>query len=260
MTADYLAPAIPRPLFDSIDDVERLEISSEELAAKNIFGFRSADTRARPFKLLRTHIAKRVQDEGLKLIGCTSAAPHVGKSFIASNTAAALSRVGDYDVILIDLDLHRPALAGRFGLTDGYGIHDYLSGEVDDIRQVARRVNDERMVLIPGFRREVATGELLTSTRGDALFTGLRALAQQAIVIVDMPPIFADDDAVIISHRIDGFLTVVEDGRTTRKQVKDTIRVLAPTPCLGTVLNRYRSQLFTDEYGYGMSYGYGAYY
>ena len=75
-----------------------------------------------------------------------------------------------------------------------------------------------------------------------------------------MPPIFADDDAVIISHRLDAFLVVVEDGRTTRKQVKDTIRILSPTPVLGTVLNRYRSQLFGDEYGYGMSYGYGAYY
>ena len=54
-----------------------------------------------------------------------------------------------------------------------------------------------------------------------------------------MPPIFADDDAVLISHRIDAFLVVVEDGRTTRKQVRDTIRMLSPTPVLGTVLNRY---------------------
>jgi len=26
------------------------------------------------------------------------------------------------------------------------------------------------------------------------------------------------------------------------------------------VLNRYRSQLFADEYGYGFAYGYGGYY
>ena len=29
---------------------------------------------------------------------------------------------------------------------------------------------------------------------------------------------------------------------------------------LGAVLNRYQQQLLSDEYGYGMSYGYGAYY
>ena len=75
-----------------------------------------------------------------------------------------------------------------------------------------------------------------------------------------MPPIFADDDAVIIGHRIDGFLIVIEDGKTTRKQVQETIRMLEPTPLLGTVLNRYKQRLFNDEYGYGHSYGYGAYY
>ena len=75
-----------------------------------------------------------------------------------------------------------------------------------------------------------------------------------------MPPIFADDDAVIIGHRIDGFLLVVEDGKTTRKQVRDTMRLLSPTPMLGAVLNRYQRQIFSDDYGYGSSYGYGAYY
>lgn len=259
MTSHFVAPA-PRPLYDSVDGLPQLTIASEDLAAANVYSFRNADTRMRPFKLLRTQIAKRAFDDGIKLIGITSAAPNTGKSFVAANLAAALSRIADIDVCLIDLDMLRPALAPRFGLNDGLGVHDFLSGEAADISQVARRVNDERMVLIPGFRRDVATGELLTSARGDQFFEGLRALSPSTIVIIDMPPIFADDDAVIISHRIDAFLVVVEDGRTTRKQVRDTIRMLSPTPVLGTVLNRYRSQLFNDEYGYGMSYGYGAYY
>ena len=259
MTSHFVAPTA-RPLYGSVDELPQLTVASEDLAAANVYSFRNADTRMRPFKLLRTQVAKRCIDEGLKLIGVTSAAPNTGKSFVASNLAAALSRIADIDVCLIDLDMLRPALAPRFGLTEGLGIHDYLSGEASEIGQVARRVNDERMVLIPGFRRDVATGELLTSARGDQLFEGLRALPSSTVVIVDMPPIFADDDAVLISHRIDAFIVVVEDGRTTRKQVRDTIRMLSPTPVLGTVLNRYRSQLFNDEYGYGMSYGYGAYY
>jgi protein-tyrosine kinase len=248
------------PLYSAVDALPQLSVAAEDLAGAGIYGFRNSDTRSRPFKLLRTQVAKRCADDGLKLIGVTSAAPHVGKSFVASNLAAALSRLGETEVCLVDLDLHRPALARRFGLNEGLGIHDLLSGEAETVEQVARRVNDERMVLIPGFKREVATGELLTSPRGDALFQGLRALPSNTIVLVDMPPIFADDDALLISHRIDAFLVVVEDGRTTRKQVRDTIRILRPTPVLGTVLNRYNNQLFSDEYGYGMSYGYGAYY
>lgn len=250
------APAmIPEP-----EQARVHEVTAEQFEEANLFGFRNADTRARPFKLLRSQILKQSQDHGLKLIGITSAAPNVGKTLVASNLAAALSRIADLDVYLIDLDLHRPAVASRFGLEQGDGIHDFLSGEVNELADVSYRINDERLVIVPGFRRNVATGELLTSTIGDAFFAGLRALPPSAIVLIDMPPIFADDDAVIIGQRIDGYIMVVENGKTTRKQVRETVRMLAPTPMIGSVLNRYRNQLFADEYGYGLSYGYGGYY
>jgi protein-tyrosine kinase len=248
------------PLYTTEADMPTWEVSQEDLGEQNIVGFDNNDPRVRPFKMLRTQVAKRVTDGNLKILGVTSAAPNVGKTFVSANLAASLSRIAGIHVCCLDLDLHRPALGPRFGVINGHAVHDYLSGEVREIREVGRRINDENFVLIPGFRRDVATGELLTSPRGDALFAGLRALPPSTVVIVDMPPIFADDDAVIIGHRIDGFLIVVEDGKTTRKQVQETIRMLEPTPLVGTVLNRYKQQLFQDEYGYGHSYGYGAYY
>lgn len=248
------------PLYTSEDEMPRWEVSQEMLAEQNVFGFDNRDGRGRPFKMLRTQIAKRVADRGVKIVGVTSAAPHVGKTFVSANLAASLSRIAGLHVCMVDLDLHRPAMGPRYGIINGNAVHDYLDGEVRDIRKVGHRINDERLVIIPGFRRDVATGELLTSPRGDAFFAGLRALPPSTVVIVDMPPIFADDDAVIIGHRIDGFLLVVEDGKTTRKQVQETIRMLEPTPLIGTVLNRYQQHLFNDEYGYGHSYGYGAYY
>jgi len=247
------------PLYADESEFPQFEAGADELGQRFVFGFRSGDQRARPFKLLRTRIAKMAADDGVKLIGVTSAAPNVGKTFVAANLAAALSRLVDTHVCAIDLDMHRPALGARFGLPEGKGIHDYLGGDVEDIRQVGHRVNDERLVVIPGYRRNVATGELLSSPRGDDLFAGLRAMPS-TLAVIDMPPIFADDDAVIIANRVDGYLLVVEDGRTTKKQVEDTIRMLSPAPMLGTVLNRYNRRIFNDDYGYGVSYGYGAYY
>ena len=253
----------PTPVasFAPIDRIETLDVLPEQFEDQNIVGFRNADTRARPFKLLRSQIVRQMEEREIKLIGVTSAAPNVGKTFVASNMAAALSRIADFDVYLVDLDLHRPAVAARFSLeAEGWGVHDFLSGEQTDLNQIARRINDERLVVVPGYKRDVATGELLTSVAGTQLFESLRALPKNSIAIVDMPPIFADDDAVIIGQQLDGFVLVVEDGKTTRKQVTETIRLLSPTPFLGAVLNRYRSQLFADEYGYGFAYGYGGYY
>jgi protein-tyrosine kinase len=248
------------PLYGHETEFPRFEAGTDDLGQRFVFGFRGGDQRARPFKLLRTRIAKMNADDGVKLIGVTSAAPNVGKTFVAANLAAALSRLVDTHVCALDLDMHRPALGPRFGLPEGNGIHDYLMGETPDIRDVGFQVNDERLVLIPGYRRNVTSGELLAGPRGDAMFAALKALPAGTLVIIDMPPIFADDDAVIIANRIDGYLLVVEDGRTTKKQVQDTIRMLSPAPMLGTVLNRYNRRLFSDDYGYGVSYGYGAYY
>jgi protein-tyrosine kinase len=248
------------PLFSRPDAIRTLDIPSSQLEAQNVVGFRNADTRARPFKLLRSQILRRAHEDGLKVLGITSAAPNVGKTFVATNLAAALSRIADMNVILIDLDLHRPAVATRFGFSpDSKGIHDVLSGDAD-MEDVAYRIGEERLIVIPGFRRDVATGELLTSARGDAMFAGMHALGSNTVVLVDMPPIFADDDAVIISKHLDGYLLIAQDGRTTSKQVKETVRMLAPTPLVGSVLNRFRAQLLMDDYGYGMSYGYGGYY
>ncbi|NIJ07801.1 Mrp family chromosome partitioning ATPase [Sphingomonas vulcanisoli] len=258
-----ISPSTPEtaaPLYDLDGDLQRYIVSTEGLADQRIFGFNSADSRGRPFKMLRTPIAKLVLEKGVRIIGITSAAPHVGKTFVTANLGAALSRIAELDVCLIDLDLHRPALGPRFGMEDMDGIHDYLTGDVSDIRTIAHRVNDERLVIIPGFRRDVATGELLTNARGEAMFAGMRAMPKSTVVLVDMPPIFADDDAQIIGAQLDGFLLIVEDGKSTKKQAEDTIRILQPTPLIGTVLNRYRYNLFNDEYGYGRSYGYGAYY
>jgi len=257
------APASPASLFPSAEGTRVHEIGEAALSAQNIFGFRRADPRARAFKLLRSQMVKRNEGNRLSIIGITSAAPGVGKSFVASNLAAALSRIALSDVYLIDLDLHRPALADRFGLAKGpeaAGVHDYLAGDVPDLSGVARRINDNKLVVVPGFRNDVATGEMLTGSHGDRLFAAMRDLPGGTTVIVDMPPIFADDDAVIIGRQVDGVLLVIEDGRTTAKQARDTIRVLQPTPLIGTVLNRYRNQLLADDYGYGYSYGYGSYY
>ena len=256
-------PAGAPGLFPAGDAVRVHEVGDEALAAQNVFGFRRADQRARAFKLLRSQIAKRAEDGRTRVIGITSAAPGVGKSFVAGNLAAALSRIALGDVYLVDLDLHRPALAERFGLRQGdgaAGMHDFLAGDVPDLSSVARRINDNRLVVLPGFRNELATGEMLTGPHGERLFAALAAMPAGTLVIVDMPPIFADDDAVIIGRRMDGVILVIEDGRTTAKQARDTARVLLPTPLIGTVLNRYRNQLLADDYGYGYSYGYGAYY
>src|SRR5690349_14113714 len=108
-SASMTATSPDQTLFAPLERIEPLDVLPEQFQDQNIVGFRNADTRARPFKLMRAQIVRQLEARNIKLIGVTSAAPNVGKTFVASNLAAALSRIADYDVYLVDLDLHRPA-------------------------------------------------------------------------------------------------------------------------------------------------------
>jgi protein-tyrosine kinase len=226
----------------------------DALMANGVFGFASRDIRSRSFNLLRSQMLKILRRQNWKLIGICSATPGVGKSFIACNLAAALSRVAGLQVFLADLDLRRPAIHKYFGLQPERGIIDYLQGDAPDLLSVATRLEGERLVILPSVPSNAASAELLVNEAANRMFAGFRTLPDNAVAIFDLPPIFANDDAMIVSNRLDAALMVIEEGVTTRKQVQDANRLLYPTPLIGSVLNRYNGGLAADDYGYGYGY------
>ena len=52
-------------------------------------------------------------------------------------------------------------------------------------------------------------------------------------------------------QQLDAYLLVVEEGKTTARQIRDAVKLLAPSPCIGTVLNRYNGVIGGDDYGFG---------
>lgn len=237
-------------------------VATTGLLDNHIYGLNSRDQRSRPFNLLRSQVLKLARARGWRLIGVTSATPRVGKSFIASNLAAALARTPEMHTYLFDLDLRRSSIAEYFNLEGDLGIANYLAGEIPDLRPVARDVEGERLTIFPSFSNQLHSAELVANARMEQLIADMRRLPPDSFCICDLPPVFANDDAVVISQKIDAYLLVVEEGVTTRKQVRDTFQLLQPVPCLGTVLNRYHGGLMGDDYGYGygQSQKYAEYY
>jgi Mrp family chromosome partitioning ATPase len=227
-----------------------------------IVGFDSRDARARPFNLLRTQVAKRIAGSNAGIVGITSATPNAGKSFLSLNLAAALSRLSEQSVYLIDLDLRRGSVAAELGLEVEHGITDFLDGTLADLGVVGRRVADTNLAVFPTTTITGNSAELLAGDRFSQLIDAFRGMAGEAIILCDMPPAFANDDTMIAMQKLDGYMIVVDSGNTTRRQVQDTMEMLEPAPCLGAVLNRYNGGLM-ESYGYGYGYGskaYDAYY
>lgn len=257
-----MAEADPSPLLGytnmHFDRLPELEPDKAILRAHNIVGHLGSDPSSRPFNLMRTRLLKEADERGARLIGITSPAPAAGKSFLALNLAVSLARLGDRSICLVDLDLRRATLAELLGLEVSTGIEGFLDGSIARLDDAGMRLKGLPLAFFP--TRTIASGsaELLAGEKFAAMIKLLRDRTTDNLVIFDLPPVFANDDAMIAMEALDGYLMVVDSGRTTRGQLSEAIDMLQPSSCIGTVLNRYKGGML-DTYGYGSS-NYDRYY
>lgn len=248
---------------DAVSDAKSFSIPSQEalpeftpsvaaLEGNHIVGFNSRNVTSRPFSLLRSQLVKRMRANGYKIVGITSPAPGAGKSFLSANLAASLSRLPSIKTLAFDLDVRRASLAANFGLKGDNGLEKFLAGATDDLTKVGCRVAGTNLSLFPCFPNDLETVDLLASDRFAAFVKALKNLPDDTIVVFDMPPVFANDDAMVVATMIDAYLMVVEQGRTNARQLTDSMRLLEPAKCIGSVMNRY-------EGGIGEGIGLGAY-
>lgn len=245
-----------RPLLSPRDAIATLSLSRDELDERGVVGFNSRDSRSRPFHLLRTQVTRLMARNGWRVIGVTSATPGAGKTFTSVNLAASLAPTAEGTVVLCDLDLRRGSIAEMLRIRSQPGLNDYLEGNVDEPSDTAFRINDSHLVVLPTTPSAASSSELLATPRFRTLVARLRAMPENTRIICDLPPAFASDDAMLSMQQLDAYLMVVDHGMTTAGQIEETVRLLDPVPCLGTILNRYKGG-FADPYGYGYGDPYG---
>ena len=241
---------------------EQMEVTATGSLALNenlLIGFTPGDKRARAFNLLRTQVAKRIAAKGHKLVGIASATPDAGKSFIAINLAAALARLSEERVLLVDLDLRRGSVGASLGIQPEIGISDYLAGHVPTLQSVGRHIEGANLDVLLTNPVGSESAELLTRPTFDRLLDNLRVGTGNSVVFCDMPPAFANDDAMLTMQKLDAFIFVVDAGRNNKKQVQNALAMFAPTPCIGTFLNRYVVVMLALGFGLfalGIGYAY----
>lgn len=240
----------------TLQSVPAVDLPPERLDERLIVGFDSFDNRSRPYNLLRTQLTKILDQTGDRLIGLTSATPAAGKTFTSVNLAAALSKMEGRKVVLCDFDLRRGSILKQFGVSVSLALNDYLVGDEQDWTNLLFRVNNNNLFVLPTRTMSRGSSEAVSGERFVALVAQLRALPDDFIVLCDLPPVFANDDAMLCMRHLDAFVLVVDHGRTTARQIDEALSLLEPARCLGTVLNRYQGG-FGDDYGYGYGDTYG---
>ena len=215
---------------------------------------------AEALRHLRTNLRFLDVDNPPRAIVMTSANPGEGKSTVSAVLAQMLAASGQR-TILVDCDLRKPVIHKIFDLDGSVGLTQVLAGDMQ-VAQVAQGVKDQpHLRVITAGRIPPNPSELLGSQRMKAL---LDRLSEEAIVILDAPPLLPVTDSGLLAGLADGAIVVMEVGGTFKEQARLCAKVLKQVDArlLGVVLNRAsRRQLGSVYYGYGYGgYGHNYYY
>lgn len=203
------------------------------------------------FRMLRTLLLNDVRSGQLKVLSATSPLPGDGKTTVLINVAAAFAKL-NMSVVLIEGDMRRPTFHKRFNIPEDLGLSDLLKGKaiIDDVLVPSGFPN---LTLIAAGSGAANPSELLQHEPFDHM---LKALSERfELVIVDVGPVLAVSDPVIVSQKCDGMLLVVRSSNDTKQQVMDAVDTLrsAGAKLLGCILNTYGSGHEFERTGY---YGY----
>ena len=166
----------------------------------------------------------------------TGTLPSDGKTTTAINLAIGASQDTSQSVLLVDMDLERPAVAGRLGLEKTTGLSDYLLGDAD-INDIVYNTDVDRLFILPSFEEIQLSGSLI-SPKMLALLEHINQLDPNLLIIFDMPPILSSDSVLAFAPHVDTLLLVVSEGHTNRNLLKRAAQMIEEIPRVGTVLNR----------------------
>ena len=236
------------PAFPSRSQASELPWSSTTARERLVHGFDSRNASSRTFNLIRSKLVTLQRERGWRFIGVVSATPDVGKSFISANLAAAMSRDPRFQTYLIDLDLRRGTIKDIFGIDADNTIVEFLEhpNSSEMLNGFVPRGQD--LIIVPSAAGEVHSAELLASERASSMFRAMRNSDERNYFICDLPPVFANDDASIVMESLDGYVIVVQDGKTTQREIEAAIDMLGQERLAGVVLNKYRGGLVSEGY------------
>jgi tyrosine-protein kinase Etk/Wzc len=175
----------------------------------------SGDAAVESLRILRTSIKVAVAQSKSNIIAIGGPSPGVGKTFVSVNLAGLLAATGE-TVLLVDADLRRGLLHRHFGLPQGPGIAEVLSGEVPAFA-ACRETGLPNVFLLSAGAGTKHPAELLAGKAFQDLLTNLAGRFD--LLVIDTPPILAVADAALIARCAGTNLLVLSAGKHGLKEI-----------------------------------------
>lgn len=201
------------------------------------------------YKILRTQIEQRTKEKGWNTIMITSIQPGEGKTITAINLSLTFAKAFSQTVLLVDCDLRQQNVHRYLGISSDKGLADYL---MDDrpMKDIIIWPGIDKMTLISGGRTIQDSAELLGSPRMKAIVEEMKNRYDDRYVIFDTPPILTGADTIAFAPLVDGIIVVVEEGRTSMRDVTKAMELIPGEKMLGFVLNKQKMPE-KGKYAYG---------
>lgn len=198
------------------------------------------------FRSLRSNLQFFEVGRPLNTIMVTSALPREGKSVTTVNLALALALSGSR-VFIVEADLRRPRLHRYLDISPDLGLSNYLAGTAK-LTAVTQKIQSTRFFppsaqhlrVNSGGRNRVSVAnhftcmpsgplppnpaELLGSSQMVDLLTHLSGVADY--VLIDVPPVLAVSDALVLAPHVDAVLVTVRLYSTTHDMAREMRNLL----------------------------------
>jgi protein-tyrosine kinase len=228
--------------------IQRGMIDMDVLRENRIIMGLDNDPRADIFRVLRTNVLKQLRQNNWNSFAITSATPGAGKTFISVNLAIAIAMEEDQNVLLVDTDLICPSVGQYLGLEYDFGLIDCLTKD-RSLYETCINPGIDRLVVLPGRNSSKNPSELVSSRKMLNLIKEIKSRYESGIIIFDLPPLFAADNALLLLPHVDAALLVVEDGKNTSDELQQAMYILEETNLLGLALNKSTKPIPTYQYG-----------
>lgn len=235
-----------------------------------VIGERRPFATAEAHKRLRTNVMFSFAEEaGCRVIGVTSAMAHEGKTTTSINLAYDLMRAKQ-KVLLIDADMRMSNIVRILDVNKSPGLSNLLIGGEESVNCIQSSSKLGGLHVISCGFIPPNPSELLSSQRMVAAIEKFKTMYDY--IVIDLPPIAAVSDALIVSKLTDGIVVVVRQEFADKRLMDDAIRQLQfhEANIIGFVMNcthvenkyygkygkygKYKKYSKYSRYGYGYGY------
>jgi capsular exopolysaccharide synthesis family protein len=199
---------------------------------------------AEKFRFLAVRLRQLRHSRPLKKILITSTIPQEGKSTVAANLACTLARRKPQKTLLLEGDLRRPNITGRFGLGQLPGLCEWLSGETPKINLY--HLENIGIWILPAGTTPQNPLELMQSGKLSPLMEQLEAWFDW--IVIDSPPVLPLADTSVWSRLADGILLVTRKGITEKQQLQRGLEAIEKSKLLGALVNSSANAAHSDYY------------